>query len=32
MEGRADFYGGVCLCFWRGELIFLQGRADISGG
>ena len=32
MEGRADISGGVCLCLWRGGLIFLEGRADISGG
>ena len=41
MEGRADISGGVCLCLWRGGLIFLyvlwrgglkflEGRADIS--
>ena len=32
VEGRADISGGVCLCLWRGGLIFLKGRADISGG
>ena len=30
--GRADISGGVCLCLWRGGLIFLEGRADISEG
>ena len=32
MEGRADIYGGMCLCLWRGGLIFREGRADIAGG
>ena len=32
MEGRAGIYGRVCLCLWRVEAIFLEGRADIYGG
>ena len=30
VEGRALWRGGQIL--WRVELIFLEGRADISGG
>ena len=25
LDGRADISGGVCLCLWRGGLIFLEG-------
>ena len=32
LEGIADISGGVCLCLWRVELIFMEGSADISGG
>ena len=32
MEGRADISGGEGRYFWRGGLIFLEGRGDISGG
>ena len=39
VEGRANIsVGGVYVCggegrnLWRGGLIFLEGKADISGG
>ena len=32
LEGRADISRGEGRYFWRGGLIFLEDRADISGG
>ena len=32
LEGRADISGGVGLCLWRGELIFLEGCVYVCGG